>query len=209
MMINHEQPFLIGKQIWEITTVYAKVWIKKTTKRSDQRPFCKKTKQTNMQYKQQVSRFSPSQFIFSFLDLYTLPSRWCPRCECLASGDLWSLHNTELTVVLLLCCCDLHIFRCVSAATGEILANQKWGSIQMSFTWQWQKSFLNCRRSVFMCPAWEHYCRSTEHRPTTSSHDSFLNTLPLSSCESSLWETLCRFISPSIWLVGYAQSKSV
>lgn len=41
-----------------------------------------------------------------------------------------SLHNTELTVVLLLRCCDLHIFRhqCVDAHSGEeLLACQKWG----------------------------------------------------------------------------------
>lgn len=54
-----------------------------------------------------------------------------------------SLHNTELTVFLLLCCCDLHIFRrhSVNAHMWELLANQKWGkddlmtSVQVSFTW--------------------------------------------------------------------------
>lgn len=86
-----------------------------------------------MQYKKRVSRFSPSQFFFYFLFLFffgvfTLFLPVNTLCVNVWQVGILSLHNTELTVVLLLCCCDLHIFRqqCVVALTWALLDNQKW-----------------------------------------------------------------------------------
>lgn len=79
-----------------------------------------------MQYKNRVSRFSPSQFFFClfyfvlfFFGVFTLFLTVETLCVNVWQVGILSLHNTELTVVLLLCCCDLHIFRqqCVFALT--------------------------------------------------------------------------------------------